>query len=146
MKAPAKFQCMLPSCKITGCYFLRCSRRVHLLSHGCTERGASSARVSVSQTSDPSQLPDTLIELLPINCTAWPVARKKNPAAEMKKQFKESLGSVAAEKTERMGTDMRDGAGERGGEEWPEEIGWRKEGDRCKGRIAEERKRKIEII
>lgn len=71
---------------------------------------------------------------------------EKNPAAEMKKQFKESLGSVAAEKTERMGTDMRDGAGERGGGEWPEEIEWRKERDRCKGRIAEERKRKIEII
>lgn len=65
---------------------------------------------------------------------------RKNPAAEMKKQFKETSESFAAEKTERMGTDMRDRVGERSGGEWPEET----RVEERRGQVQEEDSRREE--
>lgn len=106
-----------------------CSKCGHLWGHSCTVRGACPVCVSVCQTSDPSQRPDTLIKLLSMNCSAWLAAWRKScnwNEEAIKRIFREHC----CEKTEKMGTDFS-GRAERNGKK---KLGWRQNGDRCRRR------------
>lgn len=99
--------------------------------------GACPLCVSVSQTSDSSQRPDTSIKLLSMNCSAWLAAWRKSchwNEEAIKRIFREHC----CEKTEKMGTDISGGAERKGsGEEWKEKkLGWGEDGNRCRRRTV----------